>query len=90
MCDIKQLIIKKHIKHLALDSRQVKPNSLFIALKGSKFDGRLRKYKRREKKEKSSEMIEKQKDKLYDVQLEAYRKKTFILRLFTKKPKRLL
>jgi len=58
--------------------------------KGSKFDGRLRKYKRREKKEKSSEMIEKQKDKLYDVQLEAYRKKTFILRLFTKKPKRLL
>ncbi|MFZ8864276.1 MAG: UDP-N-acetylmuramoyl-L-alanyl-D-glutamate--2,6-diaminopimelate ligase [Rickettsiales bacterium] len=39
MCDIKQLIIKKHIKHLALDSRQVKPNSLFIALKGSKFDG---------------------------------------------------
>ena len=39
MRDIKQLIVKKHIKHLALDSRQVKPNSLFIALKGSKFDG---------------------------------------------------
>jgi UDP-N-acetylmuramoyl-L-alanyl-D-glutamate--2,6-diaminopimelate ligase len=39
MFDIKQLIIKKHIKHIVLDSRQVKPNSLFIALKGSKFDG---------------------------------------------------
>lgn len=84
-----------HIRPLAAGGEHHPSNLQVISAaenlkKGSKYDGKLGNYKRSEKKEKSLEMIEKQKDKLYDVQMEAYRKKAFILRLFTKKPRRLL